>query len=317
MSQSTKPLAIHNWNYEKIPDQTGKTIIITGSNSGLGFVAAKALASKGAEVVIAARNEEKASDAINKIKAEVSDATLNFVKIDLASLGSIREFADEINNIYEKIDVLLNNAGIMQPPYLKTEDGFEIQFGVNHLGHFALTSLLFKSLKGSPQGRVVNVSSIAATRGKINFVDLNSEQKYNKTTAYGQSKIANLYFTYELSRRIKAEGIDVIAAAAHPGYSRTNLQSAGPSVDGKSAFYFLYKVLNPLLAQSVNAGTLPLLYASVGPDVENGDYFGPRRFGHTRGPTVRHKSVEISYDPEIAKELWKRSEELTGIKFKI
>ncbi len=298
---------MQKWTTANMPDQSGKLALITGANSGLGYETSLALAEKNAEVIMACRNLEKGQAALDKIKAAVPHAKLVLMSLDLNSLASVRKFAEEIHAKYERLDLLINNAGIMAPPYGKTEDGFETQFGVNHLGHFALTALLLDLLFAAENSRIVNVSSQAHTMGKINFDDLNSEKSYNAWRAYGQSKIANLYFTYELQRKLAAAGKSTIATAAHPGYSATNLQ-------GNSG---LFSFLNGIMAQSAAMGALPTLYAATNPEVTGADYIGPHAMGGWRGYPVKVKSNALSYDEAIAARLWDVSEALTGIKFNL
>ncbi len=294
---------MQKWTTTNIPDQSGKVAIITGANSGLGYETTLALAAKNAKVIMACRNPQKAQAAFDKIKAKVPNAKLVLMQLDLGSLASVRKFAEEVHAKYTSIDLLINNAGIMVPPYGKTEDGFETQFGVNHLGHFALTAQLLDLLFAAKNSRIVNVSSQAHTMGKINFDDLQSEKSYHKWAAYGQSKIANLYFTYELQRKLTAAGKSTLAVAAHPGYAATNLQG------GSGLFTFL----NGIMAQSAAMGALPSLYAATNPEVRGADYIGPHALGGWRGYPVKVKSNALSYDESIAVRLWDVSEKLTGI----
>jgi NAD(P)-dependent dehydrogenase (short-subunit alcohol dehydrogenase family) len=298
---------MQKWNTANIPDQSGKLVIVTGANSGLGYETSLALAAKNAEVIMACRNPQKAQSAFDKIKSEVPNANLVLMQLDLGSLDSVRSFADEVHAKYNHIDLLINNAGVMVPPYGKTVDGFETQFGVNHLGHFALTAQLLDLLFAAENSRIVNVSSQAHNMGQINFDDLQSEKKYIAWTAYGQSKIANLYFTYELQRKLATAGKTTIAAAAHPGYAATNLQES-------SGFF---KVLNIIMAQSAAMGALPSLFAATNPEVKGADYFGPHAMGGWRGYPIKVKSNKLSYNEAIAAQLWEVSEELTGIKFNL
>jgi len=292
------------WNSNNIPDQTGRFAVVTGANSGIGYDTALALAAKNATVIVACRNENKGKAAADKMNAANGNSNSIFMPLDLASLKSVRTFAEQYKNKYDRLDLLINNAGVMMPPYTKTEDGFELQFGTNHLGHFALTGLLIDLILKTENSRIVNVSSTAHNWGGINFNDLNSEKKYDKTKAYGQSKIANLYFTYELQRKLAAAGKSTMATAAHPGWTGTNLQQhAG-----------FFRTLNPILSQKPAMGALPTLYAAVG-DAQGGDYFGPKGFMEMRGYPKKVKSNELSYDKEIAAQLWAVSEELTNVKF--
>ncbi|MGD1934823.1 MAG: oxidoreductase [Candidatus Phaeomarinobacter sp.] len=293
------------WNAKNVPDQSGKHIIVTGSNSGIGFEAAKVLASKGAHVTLACRNADKAKEAQVKIKKAHKDATVETGSLDLASLKSIAAFAAAYRKKHGKLDILINNAGVMVPPYGKTEDGFELQIGCNHLGHFALTAQLIDLVNAAPEGRVVSVASQAHRAGKINFDDLHWEKGYQQWPAYGQSKLANLLFTYELDRNLADAGHSTRAVAAHPGYSATNLQrtmTAGA-------------IGNALFAQSQKAGALPTLRAATDPDAESGSYWGPNGIMEMRGSPVKVKSNRRSQDKRVARRLWDVSEELTGQTF--
>ena len=294
------------WDQEDIADQSGRVAIVTGATSGIGLETARVLADKGARVILAARNGDKGTEAVAAIKRAHPQATVSFRQMDLADLKSIDGFADEFKADHDRLDLLINNAGVMVPPYARTEDGFELQFGTNHLGHFALTGLLIDRLKATPGSRVVNVSSIAHKGGNIDFSDLAWEQrKYRKWQAYGDSKVANLYFSYALQKRLESEGADVIVAAAHPGWTATELQRH----NGPTSW------LNHLFAQKIAMGALPTLYAAVGPDVASGDFFGPSGFAEMRGYPKRVSSNQRSRDPEIAERLWAASERLTGVVF--
>ncbi len=295
------------WTTDNIPDQKGRTILITGANSGIGYEAAKALAAKNGELLLAVRSLEKGELARTQILATYPNATIQVMALDLASLASVKSFAEAFKQTYTKLDLLINNAGIMIPPYKKTVDGFESQFGTNHLGHFALTSLLFPFLKKTAGSRIVNVSSNAHKMGNLNFEDLQWEhRRYVPWKAYGDSKIANLYFTYELSQRIKASGSLVLASAAHPGLTNTNL--------AKSA---LLRSFNALIAQTGNMGALPTLMAAVEPTAQSGDYFGPSGISEWKGYPKQVHSNKLSHDTNIAARLWSVSEKLTGFSFEI
>ena len=294
------------WTTDNIPDLSGKVAIVTGSNVGIGFEAAKELAKKNATVVMACRNLEKGDEAAAKtILSTNSSLKLEVMKLDLSSLKSVKDFADEFTKKYDRLDLLINNAGVMMPPYSKTEDGFELQFGTNHLGHFALTGHLLPMILKTDGSRIVNVSSMAHNWGEIYFDDLNFEKKYNKRRAYGQSKIANLYFTYELQRKFAAIGSTSISTAAHPGWTATELQRHNK----------LFEFFNPFFAQKPMMGALPTLRAAVDPEAKGGDYYGPKGFKEIWGYPIKVKSNEISHDKNIASRLWEVSEELTGVKF--
>jgi NAD(P)-dependent dehydrogenase (short-subunit alcohol dehydrogenase family) len=313
---TTNNLDNQQWDYEDIDDQNGNVFVVTGANSGLGFAATKGLASNNATVVMACRNEDKAETAANKIREEVPSATLNIIQLDLASLDSIKQFADEFKERYDRLDGLLNNAGIMQPPYATTEDGFELQIGVNHFGHFALTGRLLDTIKSTSDARVVVQSSFAheMTDG-INFNDINNEENYSRTGAYAQSKLANLLFAFELDRKFKEHEIDAKALGVHPGYTATNLQSTGPGMDGWSIWSILYKFTNLVFAQSEEMGALPLLYGAVGPDVQGGDYIGPGGFREAWGYPAQVEANDNAHDRDAAERLWEISEELTGVTY--
>ena len=263
-----------NFTIQRIPDLNGKTIVITGANSGLGLESAKALAAHGALVIVGSCSQDKADAAVAQIQTETPSATLQPLVIDLADLSSVRAAADEVRARHPRLDVLMNNAGIMAVPYSQTRDGFELQFGTNHLGHFALTGLLFDLLKNTPSARVVTVSSGAHRMGKLRFDDLRWERAYAKWPAYGMSKLANLLFTYELARRAKLATLSLIAVAAHPGYAATNLQFRGPELAGSKVGAGIMRAMNAAFGQTAAMGALPQLYAAVAPDVISGDYIG-------------------------------------------
>jgi len=295
------------WTHENIPDQSGKTAIVTGASSGLGFETAKALAEKGARVILACRNAKKGSDAASAIRTDHPEALTDFMGLDLSELSSIRDFANAFKAKNERLDLLINNAGVMVPPRGQTKDGFELQFGTNHLGHFMLTALLFGVLKNTGQARVISVSSMAHRQGRFDPGNLNAEKKYSRMGAYGQSKLANLLFIYELQRRIDAAGLDMIAAASHPGWTATNLQ--------RHSGFFTF--LNPVLAQKPCMGALPTLYAATAGDVKGGDFYGPGGFMEIRGYPVKVRSSIQSYSLEAAALLWELSEKMTGASFRI
>lgn len=295
-----------HWTAENISDQKGKVVIVTGSSSGIGYEAARVLANKNAKVIIAVRNLEKGEKAKAKILAQNENADLLVMQIDLSDLSSVKSFAEEFNQKFNKLDILINNAGVMIPPYSKTKDGFELQFGTNHLGHFALTLQLLDLIRKTPNARIVTVSSGAHKFGNINFNDLNWEtRKYSAWRAYGDSKIANLYFTSELSKRIGDEDNKILVTAAHPGWTATELQRHSG----------LFEFLNGFFAMSIEQGTLPTLRAATDPDVQNGNYYGPHSIGEYRGYPVIVQPNALAKDESIAKKLWKVSEELTNIKF--
>ena len=301
-----------------IPDQHGRRVIITGANSGLGLEAARRLSAAGAHVVMAARTAEKNAGAADTIRETVPDASLQLESLDLASLASVRAFADRMNAEKTPTDILINNAGVMAVPTRHTtEDGFELQFGTNHLGHFALTAQLLPSLTAAEAPRVVTLSSVMHWIGRIRFGDLNAEKKYNAWLAYGQSKLANLLFAHELQRRSDAAGWGLLSAAAHPGSSRTNLQNAGPQLGrDKPASALVERFMqSPGFSQDAEQGTEPELFAATWASVSGGDYVGPTgAFGLT-GPPGRAKQSRRALDQRVAMRLWAASEDLTGIDF--
>jgi NAD(P)-dependent dehydrogenase (short-subunit alcohol dehydrogenase family) len=303
------------WTAEEIPDLTGKTIVVTGGNSGIGFEAARELARKRAHVILACRDLGKAEDAIGQIKALLPSVSLEAMQLDLASLESVHRFARDFLARGVPLDVLCNNAGVMAIPYRRTAEGFEMQFGTNHLGHFALTGLLLEPLLAAPAARVVNVSSTAHKMGRMSFDDLNGEKGYSKWPAYAQSKLANLLFTYELQRRLEAAQARASSIACHPGYSATNLQSAGPRMTGSRVAAAIMEFGNRLLSQSAAMGALPTLYAATAPEARGGDYIGPDGFFENTGYPKKTTSIARSHDRAAAKRLWEVSEQLTSVRF--
>ncbi len=298
----------NEWNAENIPDQGGTVVAVTGSSSGIGYETARVLANKNAEVIIAARNLEKGHTAAQKIKSQYQKANVKVMRLDLADLSSVERFAEEFKSKYPRLDRLINNAGVMVPPYSKTVDGFELQFGTNHLGHFALTAGLMSLLQETKGSRIVNVASSAEKFGRLNFDDLTWEKRqYKAWRAYGDSKIANLYFTYELNRRLKGSGSEVIITAAHPGWTATELQRHA-SITG---------FLNDFFAQDISMGALPTLRAAYDKEAHGGEYYGPSGFMELRGYPVQVSSNKLSKDQTIAARLWKVSENLTGVMFDV
>ncbi len=304
------------WTAADIPDQAGRTFMVTGANSGLGLQTAKELAGAGATVLMACRNMDKAAAARDEIAASHPDADLEIVALDLSDLDSVEAAAAEVSARPGPLDVLINNAGVMVPPERKTKDGFELQFGTNHLGHFALTGGLIEKLLAAEAPRVVNVSSMAHRAGKMDFDDLNWSKGYSRWPAYGRSKLANLLFTLELARRAEAAGTDLIAAASHPGFAATNLQTAGIGLGTVGTLLKpVMKVGNLVFAQSDAMGALPSLYAATAAGVEGDDYFGPDGVGEQRGHPKRVGRTGRAADGEDARRLWEASEELTGVSF--
>jgi NAD(P)-dependent dehydrogenase (short-subunit alcohol dehydrogenase family) len=299
-------MAKSNWNIDKIVDQAGKVIVITGATSGLGKEAAKQLAGKNAILVLAVRNVKKAEDVKQEILARYPQSDIKVKHLDLGSLSSIKQFAEEVNKEFDHLDILINNAGVMMCPYSKTENGFEIQMGTNHLGPFALTGQLMPLLKRTKDSRIVVTSSIAHKQGNIDFSDLNWEKrKYNTGKAYSDSKIANLYFTYQLAEKLGNDPNAPTVTAAHPGWTKTDLQR-------HSGFY---SFMNNFFAQRVEVGVTPTLRAATDPDARSGDYFGPSGFAELQGFPVKVKSNALSHDTESASKLWEISGELTGVRY--
>ncbi|MFY9765996.1 MAG: SDR family NAD(P)-dependent oxidoreductase [Mycobacterium sp.] len=300
------------WTTTDIPDQTGRVAVITGANTGLGYETAAALGAKGAHVVLAVRNLDKGKDAAALIHKRNPAAEVNLQELDLTSLDSIRAAAEQLRSDHDRIDMLVNNAGVMWTPKSTTKDGFELQFGTNHLGHFAFTGLLLDRLLPVAGSRVVTVSSIGhRIRADIHFDDLQWERGYSRVGAYGQAKLANLMFTYELQRRLAPHGT-TIAAAAHPGGSRTELSRNLPS-----PLRGVFNVVEPLVAQDAATGALPTLRAATDPGVHGGQYFGPDGFGQMRGHPKVVASSAKSHDVEVQKRLWAVSEELTGVVYPV
>ncbi len=290
-------------------DLHGRTAVVTGANNGLGRIVARELARGGAQVVLACRDADKGAMAATAIRAAVPAAAVEVSALDLASLSSVRAFSDRFLASHDRLDLLVNNAGVMAAPYQRTADGFELQFGTNHLGHFALTGLLLPALRDRQGARVVTVSSNYHKGQHVRFDDLQGERSYSRWAAYGQSKLANLLFAIELDRRLKAAGLPLISVAAHPGYSATNLQLSAPPLYER----VVMRLTNRLLAQSAEIGALPILYAATADDLPGGSYIGPDGPGERRGyPTFVAPSDQAS-EPATARRLWDVSEQLTGI----
>lgn len=299
------------WMFDNIPDLSGKKIIVTGGNSGLGFETVKSLSAKGAETILACRNIEKGKSAKEQILKECPNAQIDVMSLDLADLKSVRPFVTDFDEKYHKLDVLVNNAGIVCP-YAKTKDGFEIQIGTNHLGHFALTGLLLHLLKNTKGSRVVNVSSLGHKFGKIDFDNFMFENGgYSIMKAYGNSKLSNLLFTYELQRRFEKFNIDRIAVAAHPGVAKSNLSKYVT----KKLLYKIGMAISLVMTQSTLMGALPSIRASTDPLVKGGEYFGPDGFQEWKGYPVKVKSNKASHNLKNAEKLWQVSEKLTEVNY--
>jgi len=296
-----------------LPDLSGKTIIVTGGNSGLGAESVKVFAEQGAQIVMAVRSIEKGEEVKSTFLKVCDDLAIDVMQLDLTNLQSIKSFAQQFKAKYTKLDILLNNAGIMIPPYQTTTDGFESQMGTNHMGHFALTGLLMDVLSKTPGARVVNVSSIAHKMGKMDFNNLMYEggKNYNATKAYGRSKLANLLFTFELQRYFEKNKIQAISVAAHPGVSQTNLFKFAAD-----AWYakFLLPVFK-LMIQSSRMGAMPQIYASIADNVKGGEYYGPGGLREMWGYPTLVKAKDEAYNTNDARQLWEVSEKLTGVKF--
>lgn len=295
-----------NWNAQHIPDQSGRVFVITGANAGIGAAAVAMLAAKNATIVLAIRNRAKGEKVVAEVRRENPQAQLDILELDLASLHSIAQFSHSFHQKYQRLDVLINNAGVMACPYAHTQDGFEMHIGVNHLGHFALTAHLLPLLQQTPGSRLVNTASLAHKAGKLDFMDLNWEKrKYISGKAYCDSKLANLYFTYELARKLQSTPNTPIICAAHPGWAKTELMRYSGIADFGTR----------LLAQSMEMGALPIVRAAVDPAAQTGDYFGPSRVFEVFGHPVKVASSKRSHDQEQAWRLWALSEELTKIQY--
>ncbi len=303
-----------NWTAADIPDLTGKVIVVTGANSGLGLESARVFAQKGAIVVMAVRNLEKGEAAKADILNTAPNATLDVMRIDNADLASVREFAEAFKAKYDRLDVLMNNAGIMAIPRQETKDGFEMQLGVNHLAHFALTGLLLDVIVKTPGARVHNVSSSANYMGSINFDDVMLENDYSRWGAYYQSKLANVFFSYELNKRLQAAGFDTISNSSHPGLVIGNLQANSVAQSETPLEAFFYRVVEPLMAQDISMGILPQLYGSVAEDAKGGVFYGPRTF-NLRGYPAQKKANDAANDAAALKRFWEMSVELTGVTY--
>jgi NAD(P)-dependent dehydrogenase (short-subunit alcohol dehydrogenase family) len=305
------------WTSENIPRLDGKTILVTGATSGLGLESARVLAQRGATVILAGRSREKAQAASSELLNEQPDARLEPLALDLTDLASIRRAASDVVARHKRLDVLLNNAGVMATPYLRTKDGFELQFGTNHLGHFALTGALFGLLQQTRGARVVSVTSGAHRLGRMRFDDPHWERGYQRWPAYGMSKLANILFTNELARRLQLADIDMLSAAAHPGYANTNLQLKPLQMSESALFERVVRAVNPLFSQSAAMGALPQLYAATSADVASGDLIGPDGLFEARGYPKKVRAMDAAYAVSDMRALWELSERLTGVSYGI
>ncbi|MFC1440837.1 oxidoreductase [Streptacidiphilus sp. N1-10] len=312
MNSNTAPSA--EWTSADVPDQRGRTVVITGGNTGLGFETAQVFAQRGATVVLACRNPERAADARARIAVGAPAAQVSTLELDLASLASIRSAAERLRADLPRIDLLINNAGGVRPSHDVTEDGFELTLATNHLGPFAFTGLLLDQLLATPGSRIVTVSSIGHRRGTIDFDDLDLQHGYRFQTAYFQAKLANLMFTYELQRRLAASGAGTIAVAAHPGNARTEF-GRDMSVVARTVMHPRMRLFTSWLLQSPQMGALSTLRAATDPDVEGGDYYGPPGRAQFTGYPTRVQSSPRSYDTEAQQRLWQESERLTGVRY--
>lgn len=303
------------WHKDDLGDQSGRTVVITGGNSGIGLEAARALADKGARVIIASRDPARATAAAQDLRAENPGAAVETAVLELSSLASVRACAADLDRRCERLDVLINNAGVMGIPRRETEDGFETQLATNHFGHFALTALLFDKLTATNGARVVTVASLAHHFGFMNFFNLHGALFYDPWFAYAQSKLANLLFTFELDRRCRAAGLSVRAVACHPGIAATNLPYAAPRMRNSPLGENLIKSFTSILSQSAADGALPTLYAGFAADVEGGDYIGPDGVGEMRGAPRKAATSLLARSEIVAKELWRATEEATQVTF--
>lgn len=305
------------WTVADVPPQKGRRIVVTGASSGLGLETSVALAGAGAEVIMACRNPHKAGAALAEVQRRAPGARAERMTLDLADLASVRSFAADCARRFDRLDVLCNNAGVMALPFQRTKDGFEMQIGTNHLGHFALTGLLLDLLAVTPGARVVNVASSAHHWGmRLDPDDLNFErQRYWKWDAYGRSKLANLMFHFELDRRLRAAGLDIKSVAAHPGYAATNLMFVGPAQQKSRLGRLAMQFGNAVLSQDQAMGALPQIYAASMTDVESGEYHGPDGWQQLRGHPRRVDCRRIARDPDRCRRLWEASERLTAVRY--
>lgn len=300
------------WGCADIPRLNGRSYVVTGANSGLGYHTALEFARHGGQVILACRNVERGETAVRRIRQEAPDARLEVMALDLGDLASVRAFVQALGAHYPRIAGLVNNAGVMAIPRATTADGFEMQLGVNHLGHFALTGLLLPRLLHTDGARVVTLTSMVHLAGRMRFDDLQSERRYDKWAAYSQSKLANALFGLELDRRLRAAGAAARSVVCHPGYAATNLQHVGPRLAGSALMAGVMRLSNSFFAQSAASGALPSLYAATASEVQGGQLIGPRVLGYVGAPRVQ-RAARLAYDTELAARLWDVSCELTGV----
>lgn len=310
-------MTTRGWTTLDMPDQQGRTVVITGANSGLGLASAEALARRGATVVMACRSPERGATALEQVRAVATGAEPQLLPLDLADLDSVRAASVELAERVGHVDVLMNNAGVMALPLRRTAQGHEMQFGTNHLGHFAFTAGLMPLLLAAPSPRVVTTSSTMHRVGGMRWEDLDWTTGYRKWPAYGQSKLSNLLFTFELDRRARAAGVELQAMAAHPGYASTHLQAAGPELAGRTLSAKLMGLGNVLFAQSAENGALPQLFAATSPDVVTGCYYGPDGIAESRGHPTIVQPTKAALDVTSWERLWSASEQLTGVTFDV
>lgn len=306
---------MRGWTVDGLPDLSGRTWVVTGANSGLGLHTAEGLARRGAKVILACRDPERGCGAVERIERAVAGAQVEAHRLDLADLSSVAEFAERVCSAHDRLHGLVNNAGVMAVPRAETRDGFELQLGTNHLGHFALTGRLLSRLIAVPGARVVTVTSLVHRIGKIRFDDLMGQRRYDKWLAYGQSKLANLLFTLELDRRAKRSGLDLVAVAAHPGYASTNLQSTSAKGSGSRLAAAIYRLGDLTAAQTAEAGAWPSLFAAADASVVPGELIGPAGPFQMRGRPTRVRPHRSALDTGVAAELWRVSEQLTAVRW--
>ncbi len=303
------------WTEKNLPNLSGKIIIVTGANSGTGFAATKFMSARGATVVMACRNPAKANKALQSIKSEYPGAKLDFMRLDLGDLASVKQFAEAFKNKYPSLDILINNAGVAQTPDRKTKDGFEMQMGINHLGHFALTSYLLETLANTKNSRVVTVGSMNGEQGEMKFDNIFFEGEYQAMAAYNQSKLATHLFAYELGKRFADAGLGVESLAANPGFIKTNILKENEYTQRSFGFKLMFGFFETLLAMTPEQGSLPIMRAATDRTLKNGDFMSPTKVGGMRGLPKLVTLNNEAYNEANAKRLWEMSEELTGVEY--